>query len=48
MVMKFKDTKEGAEGYDLYVYASKKIKYKNEKTVGRKEKKMQNGNAYST
>lgn len=48
MVMKFKDIKEGAEGYDLYVYASKKIKYKNEKSVGRKEKKMQNGNAYST
>lgn len=48
MVMTFKDTKEGEEGYDLYVYASKKIKNKNEKSVGRKEKTMKNGNAYST
>ena len=40
--------KNASDGHDLYIYASKKIKYKNEKSVGRKDKKMMNGNAYST
>ena len=49
MVMKFKGDEAITEkGNDLYVYVSKKIKYKNEKSVGRKDKKMMNGNAYST
>lgn len=43
-----KGEEKAGEGHDLYIYASKKIKYKNEKSVGRKDKKMMNGNAYST